>query len=274
MKTLLVPVDFSPVADNAMRYAIDMAMAIDAGIILVNVYQVPVAYTDVPVSMLSIDEIRQSSEEKLRKLEEDLRHMTAGRLSIRTVSKMGNTVDVLEELCESTEPFAVIMGSHGTTGIERLIMGSTTLSAMRHIKYPIIVIPPGTTYKTINKIGLACDFRDVEDSVPVEFIKRIVHEFGAELHVLNVESKNQHDHDKRVQEATVLKRMLGDITPTYHFLQQENVVEGVNQFADSNNLDVVMVIPRKHKLLDALFSKSKSKELVTHAHIPIVSIHE
>jgi nucleotide-binding universal stress UspA family protein len=273
MKTLLVPVDFSPVADNALRYAIDMARVIDASIVLVNIYQVPVTYTDVPVSMLSIDEIRHSSEEKLGKLEHDIRHETSGHLAVRTISKMGDTVDVLEELCESIEPFAVVMGSHGLTGFERLIMGSTTLTAMRHLKYPVIVVPPGTSFKAIRKIGLACDFKDV-DSIPVDYIKMIVREFGAELHVLNVESKNKHDHDKIMQGASVLKNLLNDVNPVYDFLQHDHVVEGINEFADSNNLDVLMVMPRKHKFLDSLFSKSKSKELVSHAHIPIVSIHE
>jgi len=68
--------------------------------------------------------------------------------------------------------------------------------------------------------------------------------------------------------------MLGDIKPVYYFLNREDVVNGINEFAEKNNLDLVMIIPKKHRLIDTLFHKSRSKELVTHAHIPIVSIHE
>jgi hypothetical protein len=62
--------------------------------------------------------------------------------------------------------------------------------------------------------------------------------------------------------------------PNYYFLKRDDVVEGINEFSETHNLDVVIVIPKKHNLLERIFHKSRSKELVTNAHIPIVSIHE
>ncbi len=62
MKTLLVPTDFSSVSVNAMNYAVDMAQAINAGIVLLHVYNVPVSFTDSPVSpvsTVSIEEIKK-----------------------------------------------------------------------------------------------------------------------------------------------------------------------------------------------------------------------
>jgi Universal stress protein family. len=53
MKTIIVPTDFSPVAANALKYAIDMANDIGAQIILLNTYQVPVSYSDAPISPVS-----------------------------------------------------------------------------------------------------------------------------------------------------------------------------------------------------------------------------
>ena len=44
MKTILVATDFSSVALNATNYAADMALAINADILLLHVYQIPVSY--------------------------------------------------------------------------------------------------------------------------------------------------------------------------------------------------------------------------------------
>jgi nucleotide-binding universal stress UspA family protein len=189
MKTIIVPTDFSPVALNALHYALDMATSINAEIILLNTYQVPVSYSDAPispVSTISIDDIKKSSQERLEDLRQEVSRITSGRMRVYTEAKLGNTVDVLEEICSAVRPFAIVMGSHGSTGIERLIMGSTTLSVIRHLRCPVIVVPPGTSYKKIRKMGLACDFKDVAETIPTEYIKNIVHEFNAELHVLNV----------------------------------------------------------------------------------------
>jgi nucleotide-binding universal stress UspA family protein len=279
MKTLVVPTDFSSVSVNAMNYAVEMAQAINAGILLLHVYNVPVVYTDAPVSpvtTLSVDEIKRTSEERLEDLKINLLRVTSGKLEVFTESRMGDTVDELEEVCKAVQPFAVIMGSHGSTGLERMFMGSTTLTAIRHLKYPVIVVPPGTSYHGITKIGLACDFKDVMETTPVDYIKNIVREFGAELFVLNVHSNPDNvDYEKETTvESAYLDSMLEDIPHHYYFLNKENVVEGINEFSENNNLDMVMVIPKKHRLIDSLFHKSKSRELVSRSHIPIVSIHE
>lgn len=277
MKTIIVPTDFSPVALNALNYAIDMAKSHDAAIILLNTYQAPVSYSDAPVSpvtVVSIDDIRESADQRLSDLKQDVLRMTNGTMKVYTESKLGNTVDVLEDMCSSVRPFAVVMGSHGSTGIERLIMGSTTLSVIRNLRHPVIVVPPGTVYKEIRKIGLACDFKDVAETIPAEYIRRIVKEFNAELHVLNVNADRDNYNDNTPLESASLDSLLGDIKPNYYFLQRDDIVEAINEFADTHSLDVVIVIPKKHNLLEKIFHKSHSKQLVTNAHIPILSIHE
>jgi nucleotide-binding universal stress UspA family protein len=277
MKTIIVPTDFSPVALNALHYALDMATSINAEIILLNTYQAPVSYSDAPISpvtTISIDDIKKSSQERLEDLQQEVGRITGGRMRVYTEAKLGNTVDVLEEICSAVRPFAIVMGSHGSTGIERLIMGSTTLSVIRHLRTPVIVVPPGTSYKKIRKMGLACDFKDVVETIPTEYIKNIVHEFNAELHVLNVNRDEENYDDDTPLESAWLDTLLGDIKPNYYFLKRDDVVEGINEFSETHNLDVVIVIPKKHNLLERIFHKSRSKELVTNAHIPIVSIHE
>jgi nucleotide-binding universal stress UspA family protein len=277
MKTIIVPTDFSPVAMNALRYALDMARAIDARIILLNTYQVPVSYSDAPVSpvtTISIDDIKIASEQRLADLNQEVARISGGSAKVNTEARLGNTVDTLEEMCSSLKPFAVVMGSHGSTGIERMIMGSTTLSVIRNLRHPVIVVPPGTSYKEIKKIGLACDFKDVVETIPVDYIKAIVNEFDAELYVLNVNPEGESYDANTPLESAWLDSLLGDIKPNYYFLQRDDIVEGINEFSEKHNLDVVIVIPKKHNLLEKIFHKSRSKELVRNAHIPIVSIHE
>lgn len=280
MKTLVVPTDFSSVSVNAVNYAIDMAEAINAGIVLLHVYNIPVSYTDgpvSPVSTVSVEEIKRTSEERLQEIKKSLVTVTSGRIEIFTEARMGETIDELEQLCRSVEPLAVIMGSHGTTGLERMIMGSTTLTTIRHLKCPVIVVPSGTTYHGIKKIGLACDFENVVHTTPIEYIKNIVREFSADLYVLNVQNIKQEEDElaeEAIMDTAYLDAMLDDVRPTYVQLTGKDVAESIHAFADNNNLDLVMVIPKKHKFMDSLFHKSQSKELLTHAHIPIVSIHE
>jgi len=275
MKTILVPTDFSPIATNAMNFAADMAVNINASLTLLHVYQVPVSMTDVPVVMVSADELRKSSEEKLEILKQDLAHITSGKIKIYTEARLGDVSDELEDICKHIEPFAVIMGTKGTSGVERILFGSTTLTAIRHLKWPVIVVPPGKEYGTgIKKIGFACDFDKVIESTPIQFIKNMVKEFRAELHVLNVDHENKHFKPGTPEESLMLHTLVEDLNPQYHFIDNEDIEDGINEFVETNNIDLLIAIPKKHKLLDGLFKPSSTKQLVTKSHVPVMCVHE
>ena len=275
MKTIIVPTDFSPIATNAMNFAADMAVNINASLTLLHVYQVPVSMTDVPVVMVSADELRKSSEEKLEILKQDLAHITSGKIKIYTEARLGDVSDELEDICKHVQPFAVIMGTKGTSGVERILFGSTTLTAIRHLKWPVIVVPLGKEYRTgIKKIGFACDFDKVVESTPIQFIKNMVNEFGAELHVLNVDHENKHFKPGTPEESLMLHTLLEDLNPQYHFIDNDDIEDGINEFVETNNIDLLITIPKKHKLLDGIFKPSSTKQLVTKSHVPVMCVHE
>jgi len=275
MKTIIVPTDFSPIATNAMNFAADMATNINASLLLLHVYQVPVSMTDVPVVMVSAEELKKSSESKLQELKDDLTHITSGKIKIYSEARLGDVSDELEDACKHIQPFAVIMGTRGTTGVERILFGSTTLTAIRHLTWPVIVVPPGKEYgKGIKKIGFACDFDKVVESTPIQFIKNMIKEFGAELHVLNVDHEGKHFKPGTPEESLMLHTLLHDLNPNYHFIDNIDIEDGINEFVEKNNIDLLITIPKKHKLLDSLFKHSSTKQLVTQSHVPVMCVHE
>jgi nucleotide-binding universal stress UspA family protein len=275
MKTIIVPTDFSPIATNAMNFAADMAVNINASLMLLHVYQVPVSMTDVPVVMVSTEELKKSSESKLQEIKDALTNAKSGKIKIYSEARMGDVSDELEDVCKRIQPFAVIMGTRGATGVERILFGSTTLTAIRHLKWPVIVVPPGKEYGTgIKKIGFACDFDKVVETTPIEFIKNMVEEFKAELHVLNVDHEGKNFKPGIPEESLMLHTLLQDLNPNYHFIDHADVEDGINEFVDKNNIDLLIAIPKKHKLLDGLFKKNSTKQLVTQSHVPVMCVHE
>ncbi len=276
MKTIIVPTDFSPVSINAANFAADMAIAINANILLFNVYNIPVAFSsEVPLMLISVDELKQTCESQLEELKTKILHVTSGKIKVTTESRMGNIVDELEELCTHIQPFAVVMGAKGKAGVEKLIFGSTTLTAIRHLTWPVICVPQGKEYgKGIKKIGFACDFRQVVEITPVQFIKQMVKEFNAELHILNVDYKEKHFRPETPEQSFLLHNLLKVINPNYHFINNADIEDGINDFAETNNLDLVIAIPRKHRLLEGIFKPSSTRQLVFQSHIPVMCVHE
>jgi nucleotide-binding universal stress UspA family protein len=275
MKTIIIPTDFSPAATNAVNYGVDMALAVNAGVLLLHVYNIPIALGDVPVALLSVDELKQAAEENIGRLKTDLEHITSGKLKINTEARLGNLIDELEEVCKKIQPFAIIMGTTGLSAVERTLFGSNTLSAIKHLKYPVICVPKGKEYGNgVHKIGLACDFREVVETTPVSEIKDFVKEFHAQLFVMNVDYDNRQFKPETPEQSVLLHTALEDIHPEYHFITHKDIEDGINEFAETHNLDLVIAIPKKHKLLNGLFKKSSTRQLVFESHVPVMCVHE
>ena len=275
MKTIIVPTDFSPVATNAMNYAADMAKSINASLLLLHVFQLPINYSDVPVAMISVDDLKKSAEKKLGAVKKELEHITSGTVKIYTETRMGNVAYELEELCAKINPFAVVMGTKGHTGLDKVLFGSTTLTALRHLSWPMISVPPGRQFGTgIHKIGFACDFKQVVESTPAAVIRSFTEAFGAELHVLNVDYHDRHFTASTPEQSALLHTLLEDCKPTYHFIEHKDIEDGLNEFAEKNNIDLLIAIPKKHKLLEGLFKPSSTKQLVFQSHVPVLCVHE
>lgn len=276
MKTIIIPTDFSPIAVNATNYAIELAVAIKASVLLFHVYQVPVAYnnnTDVPMPLIDINEMENVQIEKIESLKQDLEHITSGEIKIDTEVRMGVLSNELEDLCNTVQPFAVVMGNKGAGLVERLLVGSSALSAIKHLGYPVLVVPSGAIFKGIKRIGFACDFKNVADTTPVEGIKTWVKTFDAELEILNVSHSEKHNTPASDQKE-ILQTLLKEAKPHFFFIHNTDVEKGINEFAENNNVDLLIVMPRKHNLLETLFQKNHATELAFHSHIPILSIHE
>ncbi|HRO47546.1 universal stress protein [Agriterribacter sp.] len=272
MKTILVATDFSPAALNAANYAADMALAIHADIFLLHIYQMPVGYAEVPVAV-NINDLIKDAGMQLNHIKDILIKRTDGKIKIAAEVREGAFFQELKTFCENIKPYTVIMGSQGTTAAERLFFGNHTVRAMKRLEWPLITVPNGARYSAIKKIGLACDFNKVVDTTPVEEIKTLVSDFNAELHVLNTGKKTEFAPDT-VFESALLQEMIGSLNPSYHFITNDNTDEGIMDFAEKNSIDLLLVLPKRHSLLDKLISKSHTRQLVLHSHVPVMAIHQ
>ena len=272
MKTILLPTDFSAAANNAANYAANMALAINAGLLLLHIYDIPVGYTEIPL-LIDPEELKKSAENEICKLREQLIRNTSGKIKIETSVNLGTFFNELESVCDTINPYAVVMGNQGTTTALRLLFGSHTVQAMKHLKWPLITVPNGTRYSGIKKIGLACDFKKVIDETTIDETKLLVNDFNAELHVLNIERQKIYDPEFGF-ESGLLQVMLFGLKPRYHFFKSENIDEGIMEFTEKNNIDLLIMMPKRHSMLDKFIHRSHTKQLLLYSHVPVMALHQ
>lgn len=275
MKTILVPVDFSTASLNAVDYAMHLAESVKATITLIYVCQVPVAYSEVPVSGQDFSNLMEDAKTKLTELRHELIRTWGNKLIINTEIREGYIVAEIKSISNELQTFAVVMGTSGSSAMERILFGSNTLQAITHISAPLIVVPPGVKFKNITRIGLACDMQNVAKSVHAAAISKLIHDFHAQLHILhiNTDKSNQYTN-AQISGSEELLEIFRDQKPEFHFINSENIEDAINDFTEKNNLDIIVLIPKKHGLLEGIFHKSHSKKIALLSHVPVMAVHE
>jgi len=274
MKLLIVPTDFSTISDNATKYAMDMALALGARIMLLNVYQIPISFSEVPLVTISLDQLKYISENKLNELKDNLTRISDNKISISVQSILGEVSEEVKKLCDHIKPFAVIMGTRGVSGIGKFFLGSNTMTVIGKTETPVFVIPPVATFKPYKKVGLATDMQDVVHNMPIEEIREIFTFFNADLHVLNVDNEKKHFTKYTPEESLNLDTMLSGLNPVYNFIENKDIDEELNEFAAKNNIDLLITLPKKHEFLEKILEKSHTRELIYNTTVPLMCIHQ
>ncbi|MHA4808619.1 universal stress protein [Flavitalea flava] len=273
MKTIVVPVNFSVCSNNAARYAADMAQSIQADLHLIHVVEMPVTPAEIPMSDAIFEEMLKNGAEGLQEIWEELLKRTKGKQNIFISLETGSLEYRLEQFCARKNPFAVIMGN-SVPSFETLLAGRKTQVAIHNLHYPLIIVPAKSSFQPIKKIVLACDPKDLTAGMQVAFLNELREIFSASLEVIHISTGEK---DRQLEGQTVFaynsrKDNFRDIFPDVHFIHAEKVEEGLNEYVEKNQIDLLLVFPKKHSLLE--FHRSHAKKIAAHCSVPVMSIHE
>lgn len=271
MKTIIVATDFSQAALNAAFYAADMALTVNADLVLLNVLSIALPISEIPVPS-DIDRQQEDTEQNLDELKKQLARRVNNKIGITTAIQTGTFYSELKKFCDDIHPYAVVMGSQGTTALERTLFGGHTIYAMKHLPWPVITVPKNASFSHMHTIGLACDFEKVTDTIPVQQVKALVKDFNAELHVLNTGKKTSFSPDV-IFESALVQELLNDVKPKYDLLTGDDTDKTIAEFAEKNNLDLLIILPKRHSFVDKLLHQSHTRQFVLYSGVPVMALH-
>jgi nucleotide-binding universal stress UspA family protein len=257
MRSIIVPVDFTASAGNAAHYAADLALAMQADIHLLHVFEVPVIPAEAPVGCV-FDEMEKNARDLLDSLSADLRYRTKKQVTVTTVLETGSPVLRTREFCKRIKPILVVMGTPG----------------IRDLPCPVLVVPPEATFGAIRKIAIACDLTEIQRGMPVSltFLKDLKDTFACHFEVINVTTEKSSRAENADFELYEWKESMQGIVPELHFIKASTIDEGILSYLVDHDVDWLMVFPKHHGLLE--FHHSQSKKILSHCRVPVISVHE
>jgi len=129
---ILVPLDFSGKSRQALRYAVPLAQKFSARIHLVHVLATP--------AKSEMHELPRLRQQALKRLGEMAQQLLPPRLRDENAVLTGKPAEVILTLAEKNNIDLIVLTTKGSSGLKRVLVGSTAEYIMRHASCPVMSV--------------------------------------------------------------------------------------------------------------------------------------
>jgi len=135
IKTILHPTDFSKPSEYALRFACALARDYQARLLLLHVVEPPVYYGELGMTVPLPSDFHEGLHHRLSKLVPP----DAG-VTVETVLIEGGAPREILNVAEEQHVDLIVLGTHGRTGVARVLLGSVAENVVRHSSIPVLTL--------------------------------------------------------------------------------------------------------------------------------------
>lgn len=246
MKTILVPIDFQRASEKAVRY-------------------IETVFKDQPVKVELLHVAPVDEHVPDGRYREEFKQFEASALkdyplTYRFHLKHGQLLEEIQAAVTRYHASLVIVGTDGTALTKELVKLSDS---------PVLIVPEQSDKKKIRNIAYASDFKDISGSEALEPLMQLSKLFDAKVHIIHVNKGEEIEPD--ASEAS-LEYYLQRIDHEYASMNSDNFVTALEKYVSDQHIDVLTVLSRAHVKSKNPGEGKLIEELVSKAHIPVLSL--
>ena len=140
-KAILFATDFSESSEHAFQYALSLARKFESRLGIIHVINEPVDLRGFYVPHISFDKLEEEIEQGACKLMEKFcRSQAQDYTKIESFVVPGIPYDEIIKKAEEIDADLIILGTHGRTGLDHVLFGSTAEKVVRKSPVPVMTI--------------------------------------------------------------------------------------------------------------------------------------
>ena len=272
MRNILVPTDFSDQAEKALKVAAQLARKFDSEIYLLHMLELPLQLID-PINGSSHNLPEAIFFMKLahQRFTKIMKEPYLKGIKVHETVEFHRAFEGIMEISKEKKCDLIVMGSHGSSGLEEIFIGSNTEKVVRHSEIPVLVIKNDLPQFNIKQFVFATDANHAHKNL-LEKAIRFANAIEAKLNLLFINTPNDFSTSTEVNEK--LKLFLEgheNDKITTHIYNDISVEKGILNFARKVDADLLGIGTHGRKGLAHFFNGSISEDLVNHANRPVVT---
>lgn len=262
MKTMkspiLVPWDFSEVAENALAHAVKFGKILDAGIQLFHVVK---RDKDIDNALL-----------KIEKLLKDIALKYGVKPGVNV--KVGSIFETINEFAAEIDARLVIMGTHGIKGMQKFT-GSWALKVIVGSKCPFVVVQGPPNDDPLNDIVFPVEFK-MEDKEKLRWANYLSKFYHVKIQIVSSQPKDERLSKRTKSNIAFAKKYLESKGIEYeiHYLDERDFPVEVIRFSESINAGLILIMTTKNiSFQDFAFGADEQKIIANDAKIPVMCVN-
>jgi nucleotide-binding universal stress UspA family protein len=259
-KPILIPTDFTVIAQYAIEAAVPFVKLTNSSVVLVHIVK---KSSEIPDATAKVE------------LDADKASKDYG-IHVTGIVREGSIFSTIGETVNEIDAGLVLMGTHGIRGMQKLT-GSWALKVIVTSKVPIIVVQTYPRKKTVDRIAFPVDFKR-ENREKIGWAYYIAKLFNSKVHIFRAEPSK----DRKIEQG-----IRTNLVFTEKFLRSKNinyevaVAKGTDsfakeslQYAEEIDADMILITTTKGiSIADFVLGTSEEDIITNSANIPVMCVN-
>ena len=277
MKRILVPTDFSPTAEKAFRFALDIATKTKGTVILYHVYT--------PVESTTIDTVQkrkqynaQTETNLVKRLQRLKKKVTGNAVDISVSTVLGRTpiIDNILGFAEDNQIDLIVMGTQGGSGLKKAIVGSVAGRIIENSDVPVLLVPEKFEWKEPEQIVFSTNYQKT-DKQALSLILSLAKLYAAKViivHLYDVYALDEKEKTEFETNAYAMQKIFNKFNLKFQLLKTSSVTETMENLYKEIPYDMVAMVRRKKTFMERFFLKSFTKNMAYITNHPLLVVPE
>lgn len=256
---ILIPWDFSQVAEYALQHAIKVAKHTDGELALLHIVKKAREETE---AQSKLEAVASETETKYG-------------LKPMVIVKEGSIFKVISDTANELDAKLLVMGTHGMKGMQKFT-GSWALKVIAGSKAPFLVVQAPPENEQFDNIVFPINFR-VEDKEKLKWANYLAQYFRTKLHVVYQEVTDPNLKQKIISNLRFAKRYFDERKIDYEIVSlrgDDSLAEETIEYTKEINAGLIMVMTTKHiSFQDYVLGADEQIIIANKYKIPVMSVN-
>lgn len=277
MKTILVPTDFSEHAAYALRVAATIAKKKNATLLVAHMVGIKDSILTREESDTALESIFYMKLTEKRFAEFLDKDYLEG-IEVQQVVKKYKVFSELNEVAKENNASLIVMGSHGSSGFQEVLVGSNTEKVVRTADVPVLIIKNNVADFDMTNGVFACDYQ-TENIPAYKKAKDFFSTFDAQMNMAYINTPGASFKSSKEIDNTLFTffEKAGEPAPLdkvneVAIFNDYTVEEGIFSYSQLVSADIISIPTHGRKGIAHFFSGSIGEDIANHAAIPVLTI--